>query len=452
MKDTFRRPTPRQDSELPPPRPPRQDSELPPPRPPRQDSEPPPPPEYVELSNSLLQILAKRVAIDMDAWVDSQRPSDQEYVPQSPPPAHVRSEHVQIPVTFGGGENLGTAAQLGRDAHTPIPEDLDSPQLRELLAEFDKAKFFKDMKSQVIQCFVDRGANTLTLEGQSGTDRVIYDTSDPVTLLEAWVCQVQSRQYNGRELSWPHLDRVKAVIESCFKKCVDDATSRNTFKEKLKNWLGEDMFRHAVADKLSNYLADELGAKVDDAVIDDAASLIAGYINSPASATTIHDAHNVSECVAAWYHSQVLPQVLLGPSLKTLKYKAAGPAIKALITHSPMIITHALESATFVAFPPIAALIASPSLPEIYIRIFIITIECINDPGDTTIRRFGITFADRLQDRMEGIFDNFLTGFIVKAVKNMLSPEVLSELLASQAGREAVDGLKKAIRNEDESN
>jgi hypothetical protein len=53
---------------------------------------------------------------------------------------------------------------------------------------------------------------------------------------------------------------------------------------------------------------------------------------------------------------------------------------------------------------------------------------------------------------MEGIFDNFLAGFIVKTAKNMLSPEVLSELLASQGGREAFDGLKKAIGNEDKSN
>jgi hypothetical protein len=107
---------------------------------------------------------------------------------------------------------------LGRDTHTPIPGDLDSLQLRELLGEFDQARFFKDMKSQVNQCFVDRGANTLTLalEGRSGTDKVIYDTSDPMTLFEAWVCHVQSKQYNGRKLSWPHLDRVKAVIESRF--------------------------------------------------------------------------------------------------------------------------------------------------------------------------------------------------------------------------------------------
>jgi hypothetical protein len=89
---------------------------------------------------------------------------------------------------------------------------------------------------------------------------------------------------------------------------------------------------------------------------------------------------------------------------------------------------------------------------EKYGRIFIRIIECINNPGDTTIRQFGSTFADRLQDKMEGTFDNFLTGFIVNTVKNMLSPEVLSELLASQGGREAFDGLKKVIENENKSN
>ena len=389
----------------------------------------------------------------MDAWVDSQRTNDQEAVVQSPPPAYVRSEHVQTPVvTFGGSENLGISAQLGRDTHTPIPKNLDSPQLRELLAEFDKAKFFKDMKSQVIQCFVDRGANTLTLEGRSSTDRVIYDTSDPMTLFEAWVCRVQEEQYNGRELSWLHLDHVKTVIESCFKKCVNDAASRDTFKAKLKNLLVQDMFRHMAADKLSNYLADKLGAKVDNAVIDNAASLIAGYVYSPAYATNINHAHNISQCVAAWYHSNVLPQVLLGPSLKTLTYKAASLAVKALITHSPVFITHALASALFVAFPPIMAYVASPSQLEKYGRIFVRIIEFMDNPGDTTIRQFGTTFADRLQDRMEGTFDNFLAGFIVKTFKNMLSTEVLSELLASQAGRQAYDSLKKVIENENKSN
>jgi hypothetical protein len=53
---------------------------------------------------------------------------------------------------------------------------------------------------------------------------------------------------------------------------------------------------------------------------------------------------------------------------------------------------------------------------------------------------------------MEGTFDNFLTGFIVEIVKNMVSPEVLSELPASQGGRETFDGLKKVIENEDKSN
>jgi hypothetical protein len=55
-------------------------------------------------------------------------------------------------------------------------------------------------------------------------------------------------------------------------------------------------------------------------------------------------------------------------------------------------------------------------------------------------------------DREESVFDNFLTGFIVKTVKNMLSPEALSELLASQGGREAFDGLKTTIGNENKSN
>ena len=117
-----------------------------------------------------------------------------------------------------------------------------------------------------------------------------------------------------------------------------------------------------------------------------------------------------------------------------------------------MFITHALGSALFVAFPPIVAYVASPSQLENYGRIFVRIIEFMDNPGDTTIRQFGTTFADRLQDRMEGTFDNFLTGFIVKTFKNMLSPEVLSELLASKGGREAFDGLKKVIENENHSN
>ena len=88
----------------------------------------------------------------MDAWVDSQRTNDQEAVVQSPPPAYVKWEHVQTPVvvTFGGSESPGTATQFGHDTHIPIPKDLDSQPLRQLLGEFDKDEFFKDMKSQVI--------------------------------------------------------------------------------------------------------------------------------------------------------------------------------------------------------------------------------------------------------------------------------------------------------------